>query len=228
MNRRQDAMQDMFLLSLLLCAMGLFVPDAVVLFPVAWWALFMMRSSNLRTYLASLLAILTVALYGAILWFKWPDSIIVRLVLDQWSGVFDRVNALQLQLVLLVVSAVLALLGLWSIVAHMRRYSRANVRIQTRVLLVLPVYVLSLLSVIFPIRSGNCLLSELWLSSGYLTILYLATYGFPRIRWNRSSANTSRRLSRRADSQNPFKRRKKDSVYGNASRRSFSRRSRRR
>lgn len=221
-------MQDMFLLSLLLCAMGLFVPDTVVLFPVAWWALFMLRASNLRTYLASLLAILTVVLYGAILWFLWPTSTFVQLIIDQWSAVFDRENALLLQPALLVVTALLALLGLWSLVAHMRRYSRANVRIQTRVLLVLPVYFLSLLSVVFPMRSCNCMLSILWLSSGYMTILYLATYGFPRIRWNRSSSNTSRRLSRRADSQNPFKRRKKDSVYANASRRSFSRRSRRR
>jgi len=204
------------------------VPDSLLLLPLAWWAFFALRASNLRTYSASLVAILTLALYAFLVWIIWPGSAIVGFELSLWADAFRRTFCwLFMPVWLLAASAIFTLVGLWSLIAHLQRYSRANVRIQTRVILAAPAFLVALLSVVFPTASGNALIGLLWAVSLYLTVLYLTTYGFPRVNLRGNGGSTTRRLSRRADSQNPFKRKKKQAVYGN-SRRSFSRRSRRR
>lgn len=225
--RRQDAQQNMFLLSLLLCLMSLAVPDAVVLFVVAWWLFVALRASNLRMYLASLVAILTVGLYFLIAWLLWPDSRFFAFEQAQWASVLLRGYCWQeMPLWQLIVAAVSALIGFVSMVAHFRNYPRANVRIQTRVLIAVPAMLLSLLSTVFPSRTGYSLWPLLALTALYLMGLYLITYGFPRLTFfarPHRAANT-RRLSRKADSRNPFRIRKQKS-YGQG-RRSFSRSSR--
>lgn len=224
--RRQDAQQNVFLLSLLLCGMALLVPDAVVFLPLAWWAIFGLRASNLRTYMASVIAMLTIAIYCVLVWVLWPESMPVKAEQLLWqNAIFGRQPGwLVLPLAVQLVSALFVLIGLWSIVAHLQRYSRANVRIQTRVLLAVPVFFVSLLSTLYPAANGS-LIALLWASSAYLTVLYLLTYGFPRINLRSTGGQRTRRLSRRVDSQNAYKR-KKSTVYG-SSRRSFSRSSRR-
>lgn len=225
--RRQDAQQNMFLLSLLLCGMTLVTPDALLFFPVVWWTAFMLRASNLRTYMASLIAILTVLLYASLVWFIWPDSALILTEQMLWEGAFMRAFCWDiLPLWALIVSGVAVVIGLWLLIAHLRNYPRANVRIQTRIQLVAPAFFLAMLSVFFPPLNGLTLMPLLWLASLYMTVLYLTTYGFPRMSLssNNRRSSSSRRLSRRADSHNPF-RRKKTAAYGSP-RRSFSRSSR--
>lgn len=228
-NRNQEAQQNVFLLSLLVCMMGLLVPDALVLFPFVWWAVFGLRASNLRTYSASAIAIITVVIYAALAWVVWPSSLPVTYVQQIWTeAIFNRqFGWLVLPLEVQIVSAVFVAIGLWALIAHLQRYSRANVRTQTRVLLASPVFGISLVSTIYPSQSGYSLVGLLWASVVYLTVLYLTTYGFPRVNLRTSRGQTTRRLSRRADSRNRSTfLRKKSSVYG-SSRRSFSRSSRR-
>lgn len=227
--RRQDAQQNVFLLSLLVCTMGLLVPDALVLFPFVWWAIFGLRASNLRTYIASLIAILTVGIYAALAWAIWPESGPVKAEMAIWQdAIFSRGFCWEVMPPeVLIACGFLVVVGIWSLIAHVQRYSRANVRIQTRVLLVIPVFAVSLVSTFYPSHSGLSLAGMLCASAGYLTVLYLMTYGFPRINLRSSRGQTTRRLSRRADSRNRSAfMRKKSSVYG-SSRRSFSRSSRR-
>lgn len=224
--RRQDAQQNVFLLSLLLCVMALLMPDAVVLLPLTWWAVFGLRASNLRTYMASVIAVLTVGIYAAVVWVIWPDGAVVGYEKQLWqAAIFGRQFCwLVLPPVVQMVSALFVLIGLWSMIAHLQRYSRANVRIQTRVLLAAPVFFVSLISTLYT-PAGGALVALLWASALYLMLLYLITYGLPRVNLRSSKEQRTRRLSRRVDSQNAY-RRKKSSVYG-SSRRSFSRSSRR-
>lgn len=219
----------MFLLSLLVCGISLMVPDAVILYPLAWLAFFMLRANNWRCYSASIIAILTVFIYFALAYAVWKDSVFVHYVLTRWAGAFERTwRCWEVYPIwLLAVNGIVFIVGLWSLIAHLQRYSRANVRIQTRVLLVAPPFFASLIAMLLPPLSGNTLIAMFWCSSIYLTVLYLMTYGFPKVNLRGNGGSTTRRLSRRADSQNPFLRKKKQTVYGN-SRRSFSRRSRRR
>lgn len=214
-------------MSLLLCLMSLAIPDAVVLFIAVWWLLFALRASNLRMYFASLVGILTVGLYLLIAWLLWPDSRFFAYEQEQWASVFLRSYCwVEMPLWQLIVAAVSALIGLASMVAHLSNYQRANVRIQTRVLIAVPAMLLSLLSTIFPPSVGASLWPLLALTACYLTGLYFITYGLPRVSRFASQSRTShtRRLSRKADSRNLF-RIKRPKGYGQE-RRSYSRSSR--
>lgn len=183
--RRPDAMEESFLCSILLLAAGAVVPDVLLLFPFVWWAFKVMWADNLRVYLASVFGILFVAFYAAILYFLWPESAVVGFVEERLADAFHRTCCFSLQsqvgLEWLIITVLSALLGFWLLIAHLGRYTRANVKVQSRLLVALPFFGLSLLSSLFPTAQGNGMLSVLAASALFLSILWLATYGLPKL-----------------------------------------------
>lgn len=201
--RKQNAMEESFLCSILLMAAACVVPDAVVFFPVVWWAFHLLWADSLRVYIASVLGILFFLFYATLAYFFYPEWWMVDFVRSQidaslvrsicfWPGY--AVSSIGY----LAVVALFSLLGMWLLVAHLFKYSRANVRVQTRVLLSIPFFFLALLSCLFPSTSGNCLLLPLMALAIYLTVIYLKAYGFPRIkpRQHRSSRHRRRKMKR--------------------------------
>lgn len=199
--RRQDAMQNMFLLGMLLAIGAIFIPETILCLPLCWWCLFTLRANNFRTILASLLGVAIVSLYAALAVCFLPDATWVNCGMAVWMDAFERAFGILSQpLWIVITTCILGVVGFMYLVAHFRRYSTANVRIQTRLLIATPFYWLSLLSCLFPSSSGNCLLSMFWLSSLYLIILYTATYGLPRFNnpFARRSSYPTRSFSRRS------------------------------
>ena len=95
-------------------------------------------------------------------------------------------------------------MGVWSLLAHLRRYASANVRVQNFLLVTIPFFLLSLLSVLFPARDGASLMLVLFGASAFLMALYLSAYGFPRIRLpkRRRTSPNKRRWKHR---KNPYR-----------------------
>lgn len=176
--RRTDAMEESLLCSILLLAAGMIVPDVLLLFPFVWWAFTVLWADNLRVYLASAFGILFVAFYAAVVWVIWPESAVVGFVQERFIDVFHRTFCLssqsQVGLVWLVITAVAAIFGLWALIAHLSCYSSANVQVQTRLLVAIPFFVISLLSSLFPTRQGNGMLSVLAAAALFIMILWLA------------------------------------------------------
>jgi len=201
--RRQDAMEESYLCSILLCLAGCLVPEAVLLVPFFWWGFHMIWANNLRVYMASVLGILSVALYAAIAAFMWPESVVVRFVEQQWIDAFSRQFCSAMPLWYILSGSIVGGLGLWYLAAHLIKFARANVRIQTRALLMLPVVLISILSFLFPAQSGNSLLVILYVSSIYLMVLHLVTYGLPKIHLPKRKERRGKMNRRRASYSRP-------------------------
>ena len=205
--RKQNAMEESFLCSILLMASGCIVPESLLLFPAIWWAFTVLWSDCLRVYLASVCAILLVVFYAVLVWIFLPDSTLTLFVQNQLTDAFSRTpiyRLTDLPIYTLCIAATSAVLGFWVLFAHLARYRRANVRVQNFFLVSLPFFFLGLLSVLFPSTGGNCMLSVLAGSALFLTGLYLSAYGFPRIRLpkRRRPSPNSRRWRRR---RNPYR-----------------------
>ena len=200
--RRQDAMEEGFLCSVLLMAAGCVVPDALVFIPFLWLGFKNMWSDSLRMYCASVCGILLVAFYAAIAWFVWHESPAVTFVETNVYDAFTRTlfitqDGLVLPLWQTIVAALAMIAGLWLIVVHLSKYTRANVRVQARLLACVPFFLLSALSCIFPTQSGNCLFATLVAAPCFLFGLYVATYGWPKIRIRKHPRRVSRRRLKR-------------------------------
>ena len=187
MYRKQNAIEESFLCGILLMVAGGVVPDAWLLIPVVWWAYTVLWADSLRVYLASVCAILLIGFYVALCWFVLPDSAVTVFVRERVMNAFSRsfcyaegeaVPSLRW----LITAAAATFLGVWSLLTHLSRYSRANVRVQNFLLVAVPFFLLSLLSVLFPARDGASLLFVLLGSAVFFMALYLSAYGFPRIR----------------------------------------------
>lgn len=194
--RRQDAMQEVFFVSFLLALMACFLPEVILLFPLLWLGLGMLRAANLRTILASLLGAAVVVLYGGLAWQIWPEAIGqhvagLAVCFHRTWGIYVLPWWMQIMFAALVVIAI------WAQVALIGRYTTANVRTQTRLLLVTPSFWLGLLSVIVPAQTGMCLLGLLFATSLYYPYLYLRTYGLPRLPSLRHSNPYNRSYKRR-------------------------------
>lgn len=202
--RRQDAMENMFLSSILLMLGGISLPDFSVFFALLWWAVAELKAANVRTYMASLTGIALVGLYMFLAWYFLPDNKLLPFMEERIADALNRTFFTDVTPIwAMAVSGATAVLGLWAGVAHLRKYSEANVRIQTRVQILLPVWIVSLLSFVCPTASGESLMALLWSSSLYLAVLYVLTYGFPRLPsfsrhdpYRRSFSKTSRRRRR--------------------------------
>ena len=187
MYRKQNAIEDSFLCGILLMVAGCVEPDAWLFFPVIWWAYTVLWADSLRVYLASVCAILLVGFYVALCCFVLPDSAVTLFIRERLANAFSRPfcyaeGEAVPSLPWLIAAAVAAFMGVWSLLAHLRRYSRTNVRVQNFLLVTIPFFLLSLLSVLFPARDGASLMSVLFGASAFLMALYLSAYGFPRIR----------------------------------------------
>ena len=203
--RRQDAMEEGFLCSLLLMAAGCVVPDALAFIPFLWVGFKNLWSDNLRVYCASACGILLVAFYAAIAWFFWHDSLAVTFVETNVYDAFSRTffftegrPVLPLWQTVVIIVAIVA--GLWLIVVHLSKYTRANVRVQARLTACVPFLLLSALSCLFPTRSGNCLFATLIAAPCYLFGLYVSAYGWPKLRLRRTprrNLSSRRKLKRR-------------------------------
>lgn len=182
-----------------MCAAGCFVPDCAILWLVSIGLFHMLRAGNIRLHVASFIGIATVAIYSALTWFLAPDSVVVQYVISNWQDAFQRNPVWDAWPIWLLLSTcVLTAIGLWSQMALWLRYNQANVRIQTRLLLVAPFYWLSLLSCLFPTLSGNSMLSILWASAIYFPILYIMTYGWPKMPTRAKADPYRRSYSRRS------------------------------
>lgn len=205
--RKQNAMEESFLCSILLMAAGCVVPESLLLFPAIWWAFTVLWSDCLRVYLASLCAILLVLFYAVPLWRFFPDNTAVLFVQDRLIGAFSRTPIYKftnLPIYKLTIAASAAFLGLWALFAHLARYRRANVRVQNFFLITVPFFFLSLLSVLFPATNGNCMLSVLVEATLFLIGLYISAYGFPRIRLPKRS-RTSPNKRKWKHRKNPYR-----------------------
>ena len=193
--RKQNAIEESFLCSILLMAAGCIVPETLLLFPAVWWAFTVLWSDGLRVYLASVCGIMLVAFYAVLAWQFLPESTLTLFVSERITNAFQRqliYKFTNLQIYKLSIAASAAVLGLWALIAHLSRYARANVRIQNFLLVTVPFFALSALSVLFPAADGNCMLSTLAASALFLVGLYLHAYGFPRIRMPQRRRDTSR------------------------------------
>lgn len=200
--RKQNAMEESFLCSILLMGAACVAPEAVVFFPVVWWSFHLLWADSLRVYLASVLGILFFTLYAVLTCFFFPDWWVIDYVQSQidaslvrsvcfWPG--QTVASVEY----LAAIGLFSLMGIWALIAHLLKYSRANVRVQTRVLLTIPFLLLSVLSCLFP-SGGNGLLLPLVALAMYLAITYVKAYGFPRIKrkQRRSSRHKRRKMKR--------------------------------
>ena len=217
--RKQNAIEESFLCSILLMAAGCIVPESLLLFPAVWWAFTVLWSDGLRVYLASVCGILLVAFYAVLVWKFLPGSTLTLFVEERLTNAFQRqliykfTNLPRLcrsyealpnkEIYKLSIAASAAVLGLWALIAHLARYTRANVRIQNFLLVTLPFFALSALSVVFPAADGNCMLSTLAASALFLVGLYIHAYGFPRIRLPKRRRDMSRRRIR--GRKNPYR-----------------------
>ncbi len=184
----------------MLALIACFLPETILLFPLLWIALGILRAANLRTILASLLGAAIVALYSGLAWMIWPE--IISQHMAELGVCFHRTwGTYVLPLWLQIMLAVLVAIAIWAQVALIGRYPTANVRTQTRLLLVTPSFWLSLLSVVAPAKTGMCLLGLLMVSSLYFPYLYVRTYGLPRLpslrRANPYNRSYKRRRKRR-------------------------------
>ena len=204
--RKQNAIEESFLCSILLMAAGCIVPESLLLFPAVWWAFTVLWSDGLRVYLASVCGILLVAFYAVLVWKFLPGSTLTLFVEERLTNAFQRqliYKFTNLPIYKLSIAASAAVLGLWALIAHLARYTRANVRIQNFLLVTLPFFALSALSVVFPAADGNCMLSTLAASALFLVGLYIYAYGFPRIRLPKRRRDMSRRRIR--GRKNPYR-----------------------
>jgi len=187
MYRKQNAIEESFLCSILLMAAGCFTPEALLLIPVIWWGFTVLWADGLRVYLASICGIMLVLFYATLFYLFLPDSVAVVFVRDRLFGALSRTFCYTADgcipsLLWLVIAAVAVVFGLWAMIAHMTRFTRANVRIQNFLMVAVPFFLLSLLSTLFPATDGNSMLFVLFGASLFLQGLYIAAYGFPRIR----------------------------------------------
>lgn len=175
-------MQTSYFVSMVLVLLASLVPDAIVLLPLFWVNLGILRAANNRVVIASMLGLLTVALYGGLSCLIWPEAMAVVHFKESIAYALTRSYCFRVfPLWMLVTSGVLSLLGLWAQWAHFKRFTTANVRTQTRLLLITPAYWVTLASTLFPAANGSCLMALLWATSLYYPILYVATYGFPKL-----------------------------------------------
>lgn len=195
--RKQNAMEESFLCSILLMGAACVAPEVVVFFPVVWWAFHLLWADGLRVYLASMLGILFFLLYAALVYFFYPDWWVVGYVRSQIDVLLIRSvcfwpGQMVAPIEYLTVTGLFSLLGIWALIAHLLKYSRANVRVQTRVLLTIPFLLLSVVSCIFP-SAGNCLLLPLVALAMYLAVIYVKVYGFPRFKRKQHRSNRHKR-----------------------------------
>lgn len=183
--RKQNAVEESFLCGILLMLAGCVMPDALLFFPVVWWGFTVLWSDSLRVYLASVCAIMLVGLYVALIWLLLPDCPLTLFIQDNIFSAFIRTpfyRSANIPICQLIIAAVAVFFGLWTLFAHLSRYSRANVRTQNFLLVTIPFFLLSILSVFFPADNGNDMLSILVGTTLFLIGLYLKAYGFPRFR----------------------------------------------
>lgn len=180
--RRDDGMREMYVSSLLLSLIAVVLPDMICLMPVLWWAAGVQKALNIRVRAAWAIGVLTVLIYLMIVLFYFHDSAVSNYVQTTFERSLNREWCVMvLPLWVLVTTLVICLLGLWSIIGHFLRYNSANVRVQIKILIVLPVWVICVFSVLFPTVRGECLIGLLWLASLYPVGLYIATYGLPQL-----------------------------------------------
>ena len=197
--RRDDGMREMFVASLLVALLSLVMPDGLCLLPILWWAAGVQKALNMRVWLASVIGVITVVIYAALVYFFFRDSNTVSYVQTAFEGCFNRDWCLDVMpLWVMIVSLVMCLLGLWSIIGHLLRYTTANVRVQIKILIVLPVWIICITSCLFPPVSTICLVGLLWLVSLYPAVLYVTTYGLPRLPSFSSNNPYRRTFSRRS------------------------------
>lgn len=229
--RRQDAQQNMFLLSILLGIAALFVPETWLIIPFTWGALSALRAYNFKAVMASIMGAMTVVIYSGIVWFVWPDSTPVEFVQSIYNDSLCRLFGWWTgPLWQTLVMSVLMLFSIVYQLAHLSRFSSANVRVQTRFLLAVPIYWLTFLSCLFPSCTGNCLLLANWISACYLVYLFVANYGLPSVR-SLLPQHTTSRHARSFSRRNSHPANKRLSWFHRASSpqtRSFSRRNSRR
>ena len=187
MYRKQNAVEESFLCGILLMVAGCVVPDAWLFLPVVWWAYVILWADGLRVYLASVCAILLIGFYVLLCRFVLPDCVVAAFIGERIACAFSRSFCFTggqavPSLPWLIAAAVAAFMGIWSLLTHLNRYSHANVRVQNYLLVSVPFFLLSLLSVLFPGRDGMSLLFVLFGASVFFMALYLSAYGFPRIR----------------------------------------------
>lgn len=145
--RSENAVQESFISTLLICAAVLVLPDMLFMLPVLWIGFAVQRAFNLRVALASVVAVCIFALYLWLSVMLFPDAFGIVSLHDafcrSWIG---------LQIPMLSAVSVL-LLEVWGVlfaVWAMIGFSRETNRAQSLVLLLLLILLVSMPMLLFP------------------------------------------------------------------------------
>lgn len=196
--RRSDAMEESFLCALLWLLASCFQPDMLVMMPVIWWGYRLVWSNSFRMYMAFLIGVLLVAVYGACAYWLRPSGVVAD-VLDSWLTIWERRTLLDESVPYIVGTIVLALVGIFIVVAHLGKISYVAGRMQANILYCIPFIGLGILSCCFPSAYDYL---PLWqpaiLATLYLYGLYVHLHGFPRLLPRRRRVRRSRKQNRQA------------------------------
>lgn len=154
-SRNENATEESFLITALLCLSSLITPQILCFIPLVWLYLISERAFSLKTFIATLLAVGCFAIYigvsFALGWLEWDSHL---------SVLQEPMQCMQL--------AGLILCTLFFVIFSFVGYSRQNLPIQGMLLFLLGYFVLSSILCFFPLTG--------FYSLEYVIVLCLAAY----------------------------------------------------
>lgn len=177
---REDGAENKCFLCGILCMLCIAIkPEAILYLPLLWLTFSVLRINSLRTFLASLLGVGVVVVYMALAWWYWQDSIWMQVIEQHYIGIIHREWIILRPSWEIGLCAISTLIGAFFILHHAIVFARANVRVQTRFLILCTFFVVGLADSLYPQQGATSLWSWLVLSSLSLAILYFVHFGMP-------------------------------------------------
>lgn len=178
---REDGAENKCFLCGILCAICILIqPETLLYLPLLWVSFRVLRISTMRTFVASVLGLGIVAIYTSLAWWYWQDATWMQTIVFSYAGIFNREWIIVRPIWEVGVVAASTLLGLYFILHHMLIFTRANVHVQTRYLLLLPFFFIGAADSIYPQQEATSLWIWVAISSLSLAILYFVHFGIPR------------------------------------------------
>lgn len=167
--REKDTTEDAFISSLVLLLASLLVPDMIWLFPFIWIAYIILSAFNMRTMLATLIALGMFVLYlGIGLYFDKIDNPFLSLLDRQF--IFESADPEEW-----IMQAVLMFMGCYFFIITVIRVDRDSVRQQAVLTLFALFFAATIVMVLYPMTPMRSLPLMLVMLSGMATTFFRQT-----------------------------------------------------
>lgn len=143
--RKQNAVEESFLSSLLLITLVMIIPDAVVFFPLLWLSFVLQRAFSLKVWLASITAIVVVAIYAiALNYTGWFDDFyfasLSQIITRSWIKIDTN----------LITIGASSIAGVLFLLYSFIDFQRDNTSVQSFIILYSCLYIISTILMFFP------------------------------------------------------------------------------